>query len=198
MSLPVKIREEKVIPVVRELTTERAGPLVDALAAAGLHSIEITLETAGSIAAMASLTGSGFTVGAGTVMSVSQAQSAIDAGADFLVSPHLDEVLTQWALDESIPYLPGVLTPTELARALQLGIGTVKLFPAGSGGPEMMSALLGPFPQVQIVPTGGITADNAGAFIANGALAVGVGGWLTNHQDLSIVTARAQLLTQVV
>lgn len=198
MRLPGTIREEKVIPVVRGLTTERARALVDALAAGGLHSIEVTLETAGSIAAMASLAGSDITVGAGTVMSVPQAQSAVDAGADFLVSPHLDAALVQWALDENIPYLPGVLTPTELARALEMGTEVVKLFPAGIGGPEMLNALLGPFPHAQIVPTGGISADNAGEFIAKGALAVGVGGWLTNHRDLTVVTARAELLVQVV
>jgi 2-dehydro-3-deoxyphosphogluconate aldolase/(4S)-4-hydroxy-2-oxoglutarate aldolase len=196
--LPSLILEEKVIPVVRGLTAERALSLSQAIAGGGLHSIEITLETAGSLEALATLADGEFTVGAGTVRTISQAQSAFDAGAEFLVSPHLDEELVKWARDRDIPYLPGVLTPTELAHALQLGIETVKVFPAGLGGPDLISALLGPFPGVQLIPTGGITADNAAGFIAKGAVAVGVGGWLTNHKDLTIVTARTRSLTQVV
>lgn len=198
MSLPSPILEEKVIPVVRGLNVERAVPLSEAIAAGGLNSIEVTLETPGSLEALATLSDSGLTVGAGTVMTIPQAQSAIDAGAEFLVSPHLDEDLVKWALSHDVPYLPGVFTPSELARALQLGIETVKVFPAGLGGPDLISALLGPFPGVQIVPTGGITAENAAGFIAKGAVAVGVGGWLTNHEDLTIVTARTRSLIQVV
>ncbi len=186
------------IPVVRGLTPDRAGPLAEALADGGLSVLEVTLEKSGALEAIVELSGSSTIVGAGTVTTLEQAESATDSGAAFLVSPHLDPVLIEWAIDTGIPYLPGVFTPTEMARALAMGVETVKLFPANVAGPDHVSTLLGPFPGVSIVSTGGITADNAALFLARGAVAVGVGGWLTGHNDLELVTRRADALLEVV
>lgn len=198
MRLPEQILVEKVVPVVRGLTPERANALTEALAAGGLTTIEITLESPDGIAAIAALQQSTFTVGAGTVMNVAQAETAVDAGASFLVSPHLDRELLEWGLSSAVPYIPGVLSPSELASAVALGATTVKLFPASVGGPDMVGALLAPFPHVHLIPTGGITAGNAAAFLAKGAVAVGVGGWLTDHSDLAVVSDRARALAEVV
>ena len=198
MNLPDVILAERVIPVVRGLAANRAQELAAALAEGGVTSLEVTMESGEAAAAIRALSGTGTTVGAGTVMTVDEGRSAIDAGASFLVSPHFDPRLVEWSRNEGIPYLPGVMTPTEAASAMSMGITTVKLFPAGFGGPEMIRALRGPFSRLGIVPTGGITAATAADFIAAGAIAVGVGSWLTGGEDLSVVSERAQLLREAV
>jgi 2-dehydro-3-deoxyphosphogluconate aldolase/(4S)-4-hydroxy-2-oxoglutarate aldolase len=198
VSLPEVILTERVIPVVRGLTAHRAHRLAAALAEGGVTSLEVTMESGDALGAITSLAGTGTTVGAGTVMTLEEGRSAIDAGALFLVSPHFDPHLVEWTRDEGIPYLPGVMTPTEVALAISKGVTTVKLFPAEFGGPGMIRALRGPFPSLGIVPTGGITADNAAEFIAAGAVAVGVGSWLTGGEDLSVVSERSRLLRSAV
>jgi 2-dehydro-3-deoxyphosphogluconate aldolase/(4S)-4-hydroxy-2-oxoglutarate aldolase len=115
-------------------------------------------------------------VGAGTVLSLEDAEQACEAGASFLVAPNFDEGLLSWAHDAGVPYIPGVLTPSELGAALAAGSPLVKLFPAGSMGPGYVRELLGPFPAARLLPTGGIGPDNAASFIAAGAPAVAVGG----------------------
>lgn len=192
------ILAERVIPVARRLTAGRAPGLAAALAQGGVTSLEVTMESGDALAAITAVAGTGTTVGAGTVMTIEEGRSAIDAGASFLVSPHLDLRLVEWALDSGIPYLPGVMTPTEAAVAISKGVTTVKLFPAEFGGPGMIRGLRGPFPQLALVPTGGITADNAAEFIAAGAVAVGVGSWLTGGEDLSVVAERSRLLRSAV
>ncbi len=198
MSLPGVILDEKVIPVVRGLTADRARPLVDALSVGGINSLEVTMESGGAVAAILAIADSGAVVGAGTVMTVEEARAAVDAGATFLVSPHFDPYLVEWALETGVTHLPGILTPTEAASALSMGVTTVKLFPAGPGGPELIRALRGPFPELRIVPTGGITSGNAAEFIAAGATAVGVGSWLTGEEDPGEVSSRARQLRDAV
>lgn len=198
MTLPEVIFAEKVIPVVRGLTADRAVPLTEALSEGGINSIEVTMESGAATAAIRVLADRRAVVGAGTVMSIEEARAAVDAGATFLVSPHFDPYLVEWAAEEGVAHLPGILTPTEAASALSMGVTTVKLFPAGPGGPDLIRALLGPFPQLRIVPTGGVTALNAADFIAAGATAVGVGTWLTGEPDLGEVTSRARQLRDAV
>ena len=198
MSLPGVILDEKVIPVVRGLTSGRALPLAEALAEGGINSLEVTMESGEAIAAILALAESGAVVGAGTVMTVEEAGAAVDAGATFLVSPHFDPYLVEWAMDSGVAHLPGIMTPTEAASAMSMGVTTVKLFPAGPGGPELIRALHGPFPELRIVPTGGVTAGNAAEFMAAGAIAVGVGSWLTGGEDPGEVTRRARQLRAAV
>jgi 2-dehydro-3-deoxyphosphogluconate aldolase/(4S)-4-hydroxy-2-oxoglutarate aldolase len=189
--LPESVVGKRIIPVARSLDPESANTLADALLSAGCTTVEITVEGDQGINAIRSLAEHPITLGAGTVTSIDQAEMATVAGAEFLVSPNLSSDLMSWATSNEIPYLPGVLSPTEVARAAALGAKTVKLFPASIGGPDLVSALKGPFPEVEFIPTGGITADNAADYLTAGALAVGIGGWLTSQRNPETVVKRA-------
>lgn len=199
MRLPTVVLAERIVPVARRLDAARAPALVKALAAGGIHSIEVTVEAAGGLDAIAAIAGGETTVGAGTVVSVGQAGQAVDAGAEFLVSPHLDPELLEWAVAHDIALIPGALTPTEIVAARRHDPPAVKVFPAHVGGPQYLRSLLAPYPDLQLIPTGGVNGDNAAEYLAAGAAAVGVGGWLTGLADLDVVTERAgQLMSQVV
>lgn len=199
MTLPPSLAAERVIPVARGLNATSAPRLVGALVTGGLHTIEITVEAGGGLDAISSVVGGEVTVGAGTIATIDQANRAVDAGAEFLVSPHADPELIDWAAMAAVPFIPGAFTPTEVVAAAQHQPPAVKLFPAHVGGPEYVRSLLGPYPDLRLIPTGGIDGENAGDFLAAGAIAVGVGGWLTAHADLGLVTERAaQLVSQVV
>lgn len=194
MTLPASIISEKVVPVARGLDSATAPPLLKALQAGGLSTIEITVEGDAGFDAVASVANSGATVGAGTIVSVSQAERAFDAGAMFGVSPHFDEALLDWATTQRVLLIPGALTPTEIARAWHSRPPAVKVFPASVGGPGYIKSLLGPYPDLALLPTGGIDADNVADYMRAGAVAVGVGSWLTSHDDLDLVTERAAML----
>lgn len=193
-SLPDSILAEKVIPVARGLDASTAPGLAKALLDGGLSALEVTVEGRGGIAAIESLSATGMTVGAGTITTVSEAEAASAAGARFLVSPHYDPMLVDWADAHRVTFIPGALTPTEIVNAWRSHPPAVKVFPAHVGGPRLISGLLAPYPDLALIPTGGVDGDNAAAYLAAGAVAVGVGGWLTSHADLSVVTARARLL----
>jgi 2-dehydro-3-deoxyphosphogluconate aldolase/(4S)-4-hydroxy-2-oxoglutarate aldolase len=197
-ALPGLIHEQRVIAIARRLTPETAVPLAEALSRGGLGVLEVTVEEEGGIPALAELTSSGLVVGAGTITSVDQAAAAVEAGASFLVSPHLDARLIRWSLDSGVPFVPGALTPTEVHAAWAGGASVVKIFPASVGGPDHIAALKGPLPQVDLIPTGGIDGANAAAYLDAGALAVGVGGWLTGHRDMVLVSERAAVLADAV
>ena len=197
-SLPDSIVTEKVIPVARGLDGSTAPGLARALLVGGISTIEVTVEGNGGIEAIESLRDTGIVVGAGTVTSTDQAGAAIRAGAAFLVSPHIDRVLLDWAEHNDVALIPGGLTPTELAGAWNLATPAVKLFPASVGGPGYLRSLLGPFPDLRLIPTGGVDGDNIVDYLEAGAVAVGVGSWLTSHTDLTQVTARAAQLRSTV
>lgn len=194
MSMAAPFLSGRVVPVARGLDPTSAPALVSALLAGGLRIIEITVEAVGAIDAIAAVGGGEMTVGAGTIVTIDQASRAVDAGAEFLVTPHLDVALLEWADANGVVMIPGALTPTEIFTAWRYEPPAVKLFPAHVGGPEYLRSLLGPYPDLQLIPTGGVTGDNAHAFLEAGAVAVGVGDWLTSHSDLSVVTARARQL----
>jgi 2-dehydro-3-deoxyphosphogluconate aldolase/(4S)-4-hydroxy-2-oxoglutarate aldolase len=166
-----------------------------ALAAGGVGVLEVTLDSDGALAAIERLRVAPLLVGAGTVRSLAEAEAAVAAGAAFLVSPHTDPAIVDWAAQRGVPAMPGAFTPTEVAGAWDAGAAAVKLFPASVGGPALVRELRGPFADVPFVPSGGVTADNAPAFLAAGALAVGLGSWLTGPDDLAVVEERARLLT---
>ena len=182
------------IAVARGVTPENAPALARALLDGGIGVLEVTVEEEQGIPALSSIVGAEMLVGAGTVTSVGQAAGAVDAGASFLVSPHHDPALTAWAAGRGVPFIAGALTPTEIQAAWDSGAAAVKVFPASVVGPDLISAVKAPFPEIDLVPTGGITADDALAYIDAGALAVGVGGWLTGPPDLSVVSERASAL----
>jgi 2-dehydro-3-deoxyphosphogluconate aldolase/(4S)-4-hydroxy-2-oxoglutarate aldolase len=178
------IWRHRLIAVLRRVQPRDALlKLVDELADAGVRVFEITLdapEGAGDLAAMrAHLAGRECLVGAGTVLRGEQLEAAREAGADFGVSPLLDPGLLGWALDDGLPFVAGAMTPTEAATAWDAGATFVKLFPASAVGPAFVRELRGPLPDVQLIPTGGVDAGYAGAFLAAGAAAVGIGGAIT-------------------
>jgi len=174
-----RLRECKAVAVVRARDGEEAVRIAEALHAGGLGAIELTFTTPGCADALAGtrrLLGAGLLLGAGTITTAEQARAAEAAGADFLVSPHLDLELLEAELATGLLSVPGVLTPSEVAAALRTGATLVKLFPASTVGVGHLKALFGPFPGLQVMPTGGVSVETAPQWLAAGAVAVGLGG----------------------
>lgn len=174
-------RRTGVIAVLRAPDTARALQTVDALVAGGITGIEITYttpDTADMIRTALDRYGDSALIGAGTVTKPSQAREAADAGARFLVTPGTRPEVAQAVVATAVPAMFGAFTASELMTAVELGATAVKLFPAGLSGPELLRALRGPFPDVPIVPTGGVRPDNLATWLEAGALAVGAGGEL--------------------
>lgn len=200
--LPPAITEGRVIAILRGIDPSRLPVLVRELAGGGIRAIEVTLNSPGALASIEALCADvdnrGLEIGAGTVLDKRSAIDAVSAGATFLVAPHVDRQTIRWAADHGIPVLPGAMTPTEILVAWSAGASAVKVFPASAVGPAFVREVRGPLPGVPLVPTGGITAATAAAFIAAGAQAVGVGGWLTAAGDMDVVRTRtAELVTAV-
>lgn len=189
--LPASILSTRVIPVLRGLDTDRVLDVAAVLRRSGIGIAEITMESPNAAASIAAATSEGMVAGAGTVMSLAEAEAAVDAGAAFLVSPHTDLEIVRWAVDRAVPMIPGAFTPSEVAAAWNAGAAAIKIFPASIVGPGMLKAIRGPFGDLPLIPTGGITADNARSYLDAGAVAVGVGGWLTDHEDLDVIAERS-------
>ncbi|ODR21125.1 bifunctional 4-hydroxy-2-oxoglutarate aldolase/2-dehydro-3-deoxy-phosphogluconate aldolase [Mycolicibacterium porcinum] len=173
------LRSDRVLSVVRAETIPDAADLCHAIAAGGIRTVELTFTTPGVLdhlrSCADSVSGAGITLGVGTVMTADQARAAIDAGARFLVTPGLRPEVAEVATTRSVPVFLGALTPTEVAQAVDLGSAAVKIFPAGSMGPKYLSDLRGPYPDVELLPSGGINEGNARAYLEAGALAVCAG-----------------------
>ena len=169
-----------IVPVIVLDDAAHAEPLVAALAAGGVRAIEITFRTAAGEAAIRAVADTpDFVVGAGTVLTPIDVDRAADAGATFVVSPGLDESVLERAADLGIAALPGVATATEVQRAVRLGLDAVKLFPAKQlGGVAMVAALAGPFPTVRIMPSGGVTAENARSYADLPSVFAVSGSWM--------------------
>ncbi len=171
--------------------------VAEALATGGVLAFELTLndpeaDALRAIEAAAAVASRlGLDIGAGTVLSVDAARRAIDAGATFLVMPHLDTEIVSWAAERGIPVLPGCATPTEVLAGWRAGAAAIKVFPASSLGPAFVRELRGPFPAITVVPTGGVTLESIPAFIAAGAVAVGLGGWLLGDGQPAAIHERA-------
>jgi 2-dehydro-3-deoxyphosphogluconate aldolase/(4S)-4-hydroxy-2-oxoglutarate aldolase len=192
--LPSEIMESRVVAVMRGLETDRAVDVAAAALAGGVSVFEVTMDSPRADRTIAALVERGHAVGAGTVLSIADAHSAVDSGAQFLVSPHTDDEVLAWAVHGSHPIVPGGYTPSEVAHAWSRGAAAVKLFPASIGGPGLVRAILGPLGGVPLVVTGGIDGSNVAAFLSAGALAAGVGGWLVSAKDLATVKERAEFL----
>ncbi|HEV8265754.1 MAG TPA: bifunctional 4-hydroxy-2-oxoglutarate aldolase/2-dehydro-3-deoxy-phosphogluconate aldolase [Gemmatimonadales bacterium] len=174
--------ESGVIAVVRVREAVPLRAAAQALAAAGVGSCEITLTTPGALDAIAELTADGgvpgCAVGAGTVLDERAARDAIAAGAQFVVSPTLEAAVLQVCRSRDVPCMPGAFTPTEILTAWRAGASCVKVFPASAVGPGYIRDLLAPLPFLRLVPSGGVSLDNAGDWIRAGAAAVSVGSAL--------------------
>jgi 2-dehydro-3-deoxyphosphogluconate aldolase / (4S)-4-hydroxy-2-oxoglutarate aldolase len=182
-----RLRACRVVPVVKVPNAECAEGLGRALVAGGLPCIEVTFRSAGAEAAIRSLCRlPELLVGAGTIRSLEQARAAQRAGAQFLVSPGLREDVVKFALDEGLPVSPGVCTPSEVERALDLGVTVLKFFPAESfGGIGTLKALSAVYPDVPFIPTGGINAENLARYLALGNVLACGGSWLAETSLLS-------------
>lgn len=176
-----RIRELGLLAVLRGPTPELTLQMVEALVAGGVRGIEITFSTpdaTGVVERLAQRYGDEILLGMGTLTAPAQAAAARAAGARFLVSPHCEQRLARAMLATRLLVMVGALTPSEIVHAYSLGAHVVKLFPGSLGGPGYLKGLRGPFPDIPIVPTGGVSADNAGQWFAAGALAVAAGSEL--------------------
>ena len=176
-----KVENLGLLAVVRGESRSAALEVVGALVEGGVLGIEITFTTPEAPQVIRDLDeeyGEDILLGAGTVVTREQVEQAAEAGSAFLVSPGCDPGLLPAMLETELLVLPGVLTPSEVMLAHRLGAPAVKLFPGSSGGPSYLKALLGPFPIVSFVPTGGVSVDNVPDWFAAGALAVGAGSAL--------------------
>ena len=174
-----RLRAAKIVAIIRLDEYSRAVEVAQALAVGGITTLEFTLTGKGAIEAIGAVRaalGSTICVGIGTVLRAEEAQAAIDAGAEFLVTPALRPAVIDVAVKRSTLILSGGLTPTELLTAYEAGAEMVKLFPARLANPAYLKDLLAPMPFLQVVPTGGVSAENARAYLDAGAVAVGIGG----------------------
>ena len=198
MSLTIDeiMRVAPVIPVLVLDGSLDPAALAESLVEAGLPVIEVTLRTPvalDAIRAMARVPGA--TVGAGTVLNPRQLGEAVDAGARFIVAPGLTTPLAEAARSSAIPFLPGVATAGDIMRGLDLGLDRFKFFPAtSSGGIPALKSLAGPFGKARFCPTGGITAETAGDWLALDAVLCVGGSWLVRagETDLGAVAERAR------
>ncbi len=173
------ILASKIVAVVRLDDYSRAVDVARALHAGGVVTLEFTLTGRGAIEAVSetrAALGDSVRVGIGTALTAADTRSAIDAGAQFVVTPALRREVIAVSLQHGVPVACGAFTPTELLDAHEAGSTFVKLFPASLGGPKYIKDVLAPLPFLKIIPTGGVSVENARDFLAAGAVAVGVGG----------------------
>jgi 2-dehydro-3-deoxyphosphogluconate aldolase / (4S)-4-hydroxy-2-oxoglutarate aldolase len=176
-----KLQQLGVMAVIRGPTPELTLKMVEALIAGGVKGIEITYSTPNAAEVVRQLDkqfSNQIVLGMGTLTEPTQVDEAIGAGARFLVSPICDPLLGKTMIASGVPVMIGALTPTEVFQAYKLGSDVVKIFPGSLGGPSYMKALKAPFPNIPMMPTGGVSATNVGEWLAAGAFAVGAGSEL--------------------
>jgi 2-dehydro-3-deoxyphosphogluconate aldolase / (4S)-4-hydroxy-2-oxoglutarate aldolase len=192
------IRDIGVIPVVRASSADEAIQVVEAIRAGGVSLLEITMTVPGAVQVIETLTkqfGDEAIVGAGTVLDAQTASACIAAGAKFIVSPALNLETIAFCREHDIAVMPGALTPTEIVAAWNAGADFVKVFPCGAlGGASYIKSLKAPLPQIELVPTGGVTLATAASFIQAGAAAIGVGADLVDVK--AIRAGEAQKVTE--
>jgi 2-dehydro-3-deoxyphosphogluconate aldolase/(4S)-4-hydroxy-2-oxoglutarate aldolase len=179
-----RIRATGIIPVVRAPSADDALAAVEAMRAGGIDIVELTMTVPSAVKVIEKVVerhGDAIVVGAGTVLDAETARACMLAGATFIVSPIVDVPTIRVCRTYGIPVVPGALTPTEIVHAWRAGADLVKVFPcAAVGGASYIKALRAPLPQIELVPTGGVTAATVGDFIAAGACAVGAGADLVD------------------
>ena len=185
--MTTRIIQKRIVPIAVIDRADDALHIAEALLAGGLDVIEVTLRTPEAETCIRRLRRAfpDMLVGAGTILEVNQVRRCVEAGAQFGVSPGLNEAVVQKALAAGLPFIPGVMTPSEIDRALQLGCRLLKFFPAeAAGGIKMLQALAGPYKHtgVKFIPLGGVHAGNAGAYAALPVVAAIGGSWLVERK----------------
>lgn len=186
----------RIIPVLVIDDVAHAAPIAKALVAGGLFALEVTLRTPAALEVIAEMAKvENAVVGAGTVLNEQDLQRAIDAGAQFIVSPGLTEPLGKAAIASAIPFLPGIANAGDIMRGLDMGLSHFKFFPAeASGGVKALKSLIGPFGDCRFCPTGGITLANAAEWLAIDAVLCVGGSWIVGKgpADLAAIEAAAR------
>ncbi len=201
-----RIRECGVVAVLRGADPETVVETAEALLEGGVTVVEVTADArkpARMIRLLSDTVGDEMVVGAGTVLDAMTAQEVIAAGATFVVSPALNPTVVETCNRYGVLAVPGIMTPTEAVEATEAGADVVKVFPASTVGPDHVAALSGPLPQIDLLPTGGITPENAPDFLAAGAIAVGAGSALVPDAALvegefATVTDRAEAFQEAI
>ncbi|TDQ02595.1 MULTISPECIES: bifunctional 4-hydroxy-2-oxoglutarate aldolase/2-dehydro-3-deoxy-phosphogluconate aldolase [unclassified Leifsonia] len=204
LPLPQKTAQSRLIVVARARSAEDYDPVLEVLIDAGIRSVELTLTTPGTIEHLPGLIerfGDDVDLGIGTVTDTDQLRRAVDAGARYLVTPITVPSLLAAAVEAGVPLVPGGFTPTELFASWSAGASAVKVFPAGRLGAGYVKDLRGPFPDIEVVPSGGIDLESAAQWLAAGAAAVSVGGPLLGDAfqggDLVALGERARAFVAV-
>ena len=195
-----RIERERVVAVIRLEQADTLRTVIDALAAGGVRVFEVTMTVPRAIEMIGELAPTlpaGFLLGAGTVLDAETARLAILAGAQFVVGPVFRPEVITMCHRYDVAAMPGCFTPTEILGAWEAGADVVKVFPATALGPGFFNDVRGPLPQVKLMPTGGVTLDNAGEWIKAGAVAVGVGTALLDAKAIAagnygVITANAR------
>jgi 2-dehydro-3-deoxyphosphogluconate aldolase/(4S)-4-hydroxy-2-oxoglutarate aldolase len=202
-----KILDEKIVAIVRLDSGEQLVHVAEALNAGGIVVIEFTCSTPGALDMVKEASahfGGDVLIGAGTVLDPETARAAILAGAEFIVNPTINLDTIELCKRYGKPIIAGAMTPTEMLTVWEAGADLVKVFPASAiGGAEYIKAVLAPLPQLRLVPTGGVSAENAAQYLKAGAVVVAVGGNLVDKKavargDWAAITAEAQKLVSVV
>lgn len=183
-----RLREIGLVPVLRAESEEQALGIAAAIADGGVTVLEITMTVPGAVRVMGRLTKErpDLLIGAGTVLDAETARICMLEGAQFVVSPALNLKMIEMCHRYSIPVLPGALTPTEVVTAWQAGADVIKIFPASAlGGAKYLKSLKAPLPQVEMIPTGGVSLETAKEFLAAGAFALGVGADLVDTKAMA-------------
>ncbi len=192
------LQQTKAIAVIRAAKMKQGHQMAKAVACGGMQLIEITWNSdrpADLIGQLRSELPS-CTIGTGTLLTLDQLQKAIAAGAQFLFTPHVDPVMIQAAVTAGVPIVPGALSPTEIVTAWKAGASCVKVFPVEAvGGTSYIKSLQGPLGQIPLIPTGGVTLENAQEFLAAGAIAVGLSSQL--FPPHLIASANWEAITQI-
>jgi len=192
-----RIAELGVVAVIRMQDPRKLAEVVSAISAGGVKAIEVTMSVPNAVAMIAELARTlpgDIVLGAGTVTDVGTARAVIDAGARFVVSPVLSLAVVASCSEAGVACMPGCYTPTEIFTAWSAGADVVKVFPATALGPKYLKDLAGPFPQIKVMPTGGVSIDNVGEWVAAGAFAVGIGSDLLDKG--AIADGRYEVLTE--
>jgi 2-dehydro-3-deoxyphosphogluconate aldolase/(4S)-4-hydroxy-2-oxoglutarate aldolase len=197
-----RIERERIVAVIRLEDARKLRAVVDALAAGGVRVFEVTMTVPGAIGMIEMLSrglGGDVLIGAGTVTDGGTARLAIDAGASFVVSPVFRREVIDACQNSGVAAMPGCFTPTEILDAWDAGADIVKVFPATSLGPAFIKDVRAPLPQLKLMPTGGVSIDNAVEWLRAGAVAVGVGSALIDGAavkagDFAAITRRAEKL----